>query len=314
MKTFFFIISLSGLVILLTIDILCGAGGTLLDSISMDLLYADAVLLFMPMPHERQGKSISFVLPFVLLAVCILFSIVHMKQYLTVILIAFIAFDMIVRMRAKFSKVRDLFKSNEVWNNVLDYVNLFNAFLVIMLVSLNFTHPFAKCMVILVQVALVPIVFFQKINGKTVILRNRKEKLIKSIANANLRDPKDYDDSSENRRMGALYKMATEYMENKRPYLDDKFSLESFSRMLFTNKVYLSRTVNVLSGRNFRQFVNHYRVRYSTDLFKQDPRLKVEELAMMSGFHTVVSYNMAFRLFMDETPSEWMRRYRSTLL
>ena len=38
------------------------------------------------------------------------------------------------------------------------------------------------------------------------------------------------------------------------------------------------------------------------------------ELAEKSGFNTVVSYTMAFRLFMDETPSEWCRKERAKIL
>jgi transcriptional regulator GlxA family with amidase domain len=39
--------------------------------------------------------------------------------------------------------------------------------------------------------------------------------------------------------------------------------------------------------------------------------LKIAELANMSGFNSVVSYNMAFRLFMNENPSEWCRKERA---
>ena len=102
-------------------------------------------------------------------------------------------------------------------------------------------------------------------------------------------------------------------MSEKKPYLDDTFNLEDFARSLYTNKVYLSRTINAFSGRNFRQFTNYFRVRYSLELMKKDPLLKIEEVALMSGFHTVVSHNMSFKLFMDETPSEWMRSYKRSL-
>ena len=49
---------------------------------------------------------------------------------------------------------------------------------------------------------------------------------------------------------------------------------------------------------------------YSIEIFKENPHLRVSELAEMSGFHTLVSYNMAFRLVMNESPGEWCRRTR----
>jgi phosphoglucomutase len=50
------------------------------------------------------------------------------------------------------------------------------------------------------------------------------------------------------------------------------------------------------------------------DSFRNNPTLKVAELSSLSGFNSVVSYTSAFRLFMNETPSEWCRKERSKLL
>lgn len=115
------------------------------------------------------------------------------------------------------------------------------------------------------------------------------------------------------KKMLALYTRVVEYMEKNEPYLDDTLDLESLSRSLFTNKVYLSRTVNTYSGKNFRQFVNSYRIDYAISLMQKDPHLRIEEVAIMSGFHTAVSFNMAFHLFKGENPSDWLKRYRDAL-
>ena len=83
--------------------------------------------------------------------------------------------------------------------------------------------------------------------------------------------------------------------------------------MFFTrgeDKSYLSKVINSCTGMNYPQFVNNYRVRYSMDLFRRDPRLKVSELAMMSGFHSGVTFTLASRLFLGKTPSDWCREYR----
>lgn len=113
---------------------------------------------------------------------------------------------------------------------------------------------------------------------------------------------------SINHRM--LFDKVSRHMDEKRPYLDDTFSLEDMSRALLTNKSYMSKVINSCTGMNFSQFVNNYRVRYSMELFRRDPRLKVSELALMSGFHSGVTFNLAFRLFLGQTPSEWCREYR----
>ena len=110
-----------------------------------------------------------------------------------------------------------------------------------------------------------------------------------------------------------VYQRVERYMEEKRPYLDEKINLESFSKAIFSNTVYVSRTINYYSGRNFRQFVNWYRIQYALDLMKKDPHLKMEEVSSLSGFHSTVSFNMAFRLFEGKTPTEWHEEYVDSL-
>ena len=96
-------------------------------------------------------------------------------------------------------------------------------------------------------------------------------------------------------------------METKKPYLQDDFVVDDLSRMTRTNRLYLSKSINFHSGRNFNQLVNYYRVKYAMDLIRKDPGLRMVEVAQMSGFHTVVSFNMAFKLNEHMTPSEFAR-------
>ena len=49
---------------------------------------------------------------------------------------------------------------------------------------------------------------------------------------------------------------------------------------------------------------------YAMEAFRENPWLRVAELADISGFHTIVSFNMAFRLVTDESPGEWCKRVR----
>ena len=46
---------------------------------------------------------------------------------------------------------------------------------------------------------------------------------------------------------------------------------------------------------------------------KADPHLRMEEVSMMSGFHSTVSFNMAFRLFEGKTPTQWLEEYMDSL-
>ena len=50
---------------------------------------------------------------------------------------------------------------------------------------------------------------------------------------------------------------------------------------------------------------------YSVEAFRDNPELKATELANLSGFNSLVSFSMAFRLYMNENPSDWIRKERN---
>ncbi len=111
-----------------------------------------------------------------------------------------------------------------------------------------------------------------------------------------------------------LYERTVAYFEVKKPYLDNELTINMLVKDLYSNKLYISRAISQFTGRNFCQFVNYYRIMHSIESFRNNPELKVHELASMSGFNSIVSFNMAFRLFMGVNPSEWCRKEKSRLI
>lgn len=114
----------------------------------------------------------------------------------------------------------------------------------------------------------------------------------------------------EGDRMKRLYGRVLAYMEENKPFLRPEFSLGDLATAVFTNKTYLSRVINLYSGRNYRQFINHYRTMYAVELIRKDSKLSVSELSMMSGFSSPVTFNMAFRINMNVTPGNYRREYK----
>ena len=110
-----------------------------------------------------------------------------------------------------------------------------------------------------------------------------------------------------------VFERICEYMETAQPFLDETFSLDDLARNIYTNKSYVSKVINVCTSMNFPQFLNNYRVRYAMELFRRDPKLRVTELSAMSGFHSTVTFNLAFRLFLNQTPGNWCREYRERI-
>lgn len=118
------------------------------------------------------------------------------------------------------------------------------------------------------------------------------------------------EESDEDDQYKDIYERVVAYFEETKPYLNGELTINDVVKVVFTNKLYISRAINQYTGRNFCQFVNYYRVTYSVRLFRQNPELKIIELANSSGFNSVASFNMAFRLFMNENPGDWCRKER----
>lgn len=107
-----------------------------------------------------------------------------------------------------------------------------------------------------------------------------------------------------------LYDRCCRYMADRKPFLVESFSLGDLASVLFTNKVYLSKTINYYSGKNFRSYINYYRVMYAMELFRKNRSLTVSELGSLAGFHSGTTFNQAFKAVMQESPSTWCARLR----
>ena len=111
------------------------------------------------------------------------------------------------------------------------------------------------------------VLYLRDMTGRTYVLNQGTEEKVKEIIKGNLRTSV-IDKAEEDKKMNNLYRRVLMYMNEQRPYLNPSFRMEDMAEELYSNKLYLSRTINLLSGRNFRQFINYHRVQYAISLFK----------------------------------------------
>lgn len=107
-----------------------------------------------------------------------------------------------------------------------------------------------------------------------------------------------------------LYDRCCRYMTERRPFLASSFSLQDLANAVYTNKVYLSKTINRFSGKNFRQYVNYYRIMYAMELFRKNMGLRVLDMASLSGFRSETVFLRSFKVVMGEQPGQWCSRVR----
>ena len=99
-------------------------------------------------------------------------------------------------------------------------------------------------------------------------------------------------------------------MERDKPYLSSDFNLTDLSSAVFTNKTYISMVIRDVTGMNFNQFINSYRVNYAKELIKKNPAIKMKDICRQSGFGTDVSLISAFKTHEGLTPGLYARMIR----
>ncbi|MCQ2177529.1 MAG: helix-turn-helix domain-containing protein [Bacteroidales bacterium] len=304
-------------VVLIILGVVLGDGIPDISCICAYLSATGVMMVFCPLSHEDAVFSLGsevFALVCVLVAVCIFHGqyLCLLQAVLAISISLPVVFSFILS-RRKFRHLQDLFQPEALQDGVEDYARFFYMMLVPLLTVLVLLAVSAGAGTVpMVLLALVlfcadVLLYLRSRLSLTMLLSPAFERKLKdSVASGVLRSIASRNEDPD--RVNSIYGKVVQYMEDVRPYLRDDYSIYDLAGDVGYNRAYISHVINVCYGKNFRQFINGYRVRYSVGLMQENPGLKVVELAVKSGFHSSVSYNMAFKLVMNESPSEYLKK------
>lgn len=113
----------------------------------------------------------------------------------------------------------------------------------------------------------------------------------------------------DDRQIKTYGKQLLDYMATKKPFLDEGLSLRTLSKQIGLSPNQLSLVLNEGLGKNFNNFVNHYRVEEFKMLAKDPDRsgITIVGLAYESGFNSKTVFNTYFKLITGLTPSEFLK-------
>ncbi|MBQ8062175.1 MAG: AraC family transcriptional regulator [Bacteroidales bacterium] len=297
------------------------------DMVVADMLFAAAVLAMYPCSFEKPVPALKTSFAIVLSGgLAILYGIILRSgkasfraqataSAVALMIVVFISCFALTAAR-RFKGIRLFFRSMAVWHSMEDYSRFlysmgFLGICVFFMCSVSVPGDAGQVLVLICGgfiAVMYALLYMKAISGRTFLMDKDTEERVKDIIKGNLRTSY-IDKAEEDRKMNNLYRKIMDYMTEDQPYLDPSFCMNDLAEKVYSNKLYLSRTINILSGRNFRQFVNYHRVQYAMGLFRKDPRMKVGEAATLSGFNSGVSFNMAFKVNTGKTPSEWLQEY-----
>jgi AraC-like DNA-binding protein len=121
-----------------------------------------------------------------------------------------------------------------------------------------------------------------------------------------LTEPQKYRSSTLTReQQDATMKKLISIMEKEKPFLRPDFSLPDLAQQLSTSVHVLSQVINEGLGKNFFEMTAEYRVNEAKRLLKEQPNVKVEEIAEQVGYNSKSSLNNSFKKITGMTPSEF---------
>lgn len=102
------------------------------------------------------------------------------------------------------------------------------------------------------------------------------------------------------------YKSLLKLMQEQKPYLEPKLTLNDLSNLLDTSPNHLSQIINQYEQQNFNDFVNKYRIEEFIERASQNKGFSFLAHALDSGFNSKTTFNTAFKKQKGVTPSQFL--------
>ena len=114
----------------------------------------------------------------------------------------------------------------------------------------------------------------------------------------------------EERTPSSLIEKIDDAMLNDNLFLQPELSLITLCEKVGTNRTYASKAIKDAKGCNFSDYVNRFRLDYAVEMMKNTPKdeIVVQNIAMQCGCGSIQTFYRYFKLFYNETPTQWIER------
>lgn len=108
-----------------------------------------------------------------------------------------------------------------------------------------------------------------------------------------------------------LFEAVKQQVEQHSLYRNSDLTLSRLAQETGLGVHHLSEVLNQHKGKNFYQFINTYRVDDVCKRLKENPSLKVLDIAMDAGFSSKSTFNSIFKKITGTTPTEYRKQLKS---
>ena len=104
-------------------------------------------------------------------------------------------------------------------------------------------------------------------------------------------------------------------MENPAVFCNSEFSIDRLAELVQSNQKYVSEAINSILNKNFRSFLNSYRIKEAQRLFanRETERFTIESVTPLVGFKSSKTFWEAFKEVTGVTPNLYLKSMLDTL-
>ena len=95
-------------------------------------------------------------------------------------------------------------------------------------------------------------------------------------------------------------------VRSKKLYLEEHITMNDLIDIMHTNKNYLSEVIARSEYQSFYKLINTMRIEHACEMLQNDTSLKLEQVALESGFTSGSSFSQIFKRIMNITPKEYI--------
>lgn len=115
-------------------------------------------------------------------------------------------------------------------------------------------------------------------------------------------------DNKDTEKFEELALRITSLMKENKVYLQPDLNLMDLAQMLNTNQKYVYIAFSKVLDTKFSEYVNRLRIDHASQILQDNPRLKLKEVALMSGYTSSATFYRNFKQFLGCSPKEFLEK------
>lgn len=101
-------------------------------------------------------------------------------------------------------------------------------------------------------------------------------------------------------------KRLIEIIHEKKLYLEEHLTMNELTDIMHTNKNYLSEVISRSEYMSFYNLINTLRIEHACKMLHEEPKSKLEMVALASGFSSGSAFSQVFKRLKDVSPKEYI--------